>query len=384
MSVGKRVTGVLDAPEAAQEASRGRLCPTLLDRYVGGELVAAVGFGMAVFGALLVGNEFFYLGRLLMDRGVPTAALLELLAYRVPYVLFFCLPMATLLGTILAYGRLRETRELEAMQTGGVSLARIALPAVVLGALASFVTFWVGEVLVPLSARHYVEALPRLTASATRSTVRHGILFRERTPEGSVFVVAADRLDVDAATLEGVTVQEQRDGRVVRVVEAQRARWTREGWWFERGRMVSVEDGAVLSEFQRMLLRIPRTPAEIAPPARSSGEMSTGEIRVEVERRRRSGEPTRGLEVDWHGKFALPAAALAFSVLGVGLAVARREAGKRGMGFGLAVVAILAYYVLITATTLLGQAGRLPPWLAAWLPDVLAACCGAWILWRHR
>jgi lipopolysaccharide export system permease protein len=170
----------------------------------------------------------------------------------------------------------------------------------------------------------------------------------------------------------------------VRVVEAQRARWTREGWWFERGRMVSVEDGAVLSEFQRMLLRIPRTPAEIAPPARSSGEMSTGEIRAEVERRRRAGEPTRGLEVDWHGKFALPAAALAFSVLGVGLAVARREAGKRGMGFGLAVVAILAYYVLITATTLLGQAGRLPPWLAAWLPDVLAACCGAWILWRHR
>jgi len=64
--------------------------------------------------------------------------------------------------------------------------------------------------------------------------------------------------------------------------------------------------------------------------------------------------------------------------------VARREAGKRGMGFGLAVVAILVYYVLITAATLLGQAGRLPPWLAAWLPDVLAAGCGAWILWRHR
>ncbi|MCS7235430.1 MAG: LptF/LptG family permease [Armatimonadota bacterium] len=361
-----------------------RAWPTLLDRYVGGELAAAVGFGLAVFGALLVGNEFFYLGRLLLDRGIPTGALLELLAYRTPYVLFFCVPMATLLGTILAYGRLRETRELEAMQTGGVSLGRIALPAVALGAVASVVTFWVGEVLVPLAAQRYVEALPRVGASALRTSVRHGVLFRERTPDGAVLVVAADRLDLDAGTLEGVTVQEQRGGRVVRVVEAQRARWTQEGWWFERGRMVSVEEGAVLSEFERMLLRIPRTPAEIAPPARSSGEMSTWEIRAELERRRRSGEPTRGLEVDWHGKFALPGSALAFAVLGVGLAVARKEAGRRGMGFGLAVVAILAYYVLITATTLLGQAGRLPPWLAAWLPDLSAAGCGVWILWRHR
>lgn len=374
----------VDVTAAAHGVTRARPWPTLLDRYVGGELAGAVGFGLAVFGALLVGNEFFYLGRLLMDRGVPAAALLELLAYRTPYVLFFCLPMATLLGTILAYGRLREGRELEAMQTGGVSLARIALPAVVLGAVVSAVTFWVGEVLVPAAAQRYIDALPRLGASVARAAVRHGILFRERTPDGGVFVVAADRLDVDAGTLEGVTVQEQRDGRVVRVVEAQRARWTHEGWSFERGRMVSVEDGAVLTEFRQMLLRIPRAPAEIAPPARSSGEMSTREIRAELERRRRSGEPTRGLEVDWHGKFALPAAALAFSVLGVGLAVARREAGRRGMGFGLAVVAILAYYVLITATTLLGQAGRLPPWLAAWLPNLLAGGAGVWILWRHR
>lgn len=374
----------LPAAVTAGLSTRWTVRPTLLDRYVGGELVAAVGFGLAVFGALLVGNEFFYLGRLLMDRGVPAAALLELLAYRTPYVLFFCVPMATLLGTILAYGRLREARELEAMQTGGVSLWRISLPAVVVGVVAAGVTFWVGDALVPWAAQRYVEALPRVGASALRASVRHGILFRERTPDGAVLVVAADRLDLDAGTLEGVTVQEQRGGRVVRLVEAERARWTQQGWWFERGRMVSVEEGAVLSEFQRMLLRIPRTPSEIAPPARSSGELSTAEIRAELDRRRRAGEPTRGLEVDYHGKFALPAAAVSFSVLGVALAVARREAGRRGMGFGLAVVAILAYYVLLTATTLLGQAGHLPPWLAAWLPDLLAAGCGAWILWRHR
>ncbi len=374
----------LVAPATAPGVAGARVWPTLLDRYLGTEVLGAVGFGLVVFGALLVGNEFFYLGRLLADRGVPPGVLLELLAYRTPYVLFFCVPMATLLGTILAYGRLREGRELEALQTGGVSLVRIALPAVVVGVAATVVTFWVGELLVPLAAQRYVDVLPRVTASAVRSSVRHGVLFRERTPAGPVLVVSADRLDVDAGVLEGVTVQEQRDGRVVRVVEAARARWTEGGWWFEQGRMVSVEEGAVLTEFQRMLLRIPRTPAEIAPPVRSSAEMSSREIRAEVERRRRSGEPTRGLEVDWHGKFALPAAAVAFSLLGVGLAVARREAGRRGMGFGLAVVAILTYYVLITTTTLLGQTGYLPPWLAAWSPDLLCAGCGAWVLWRHR
>ena len=376
--------GPLEAVVTAPGAARPRAWPTLLDRYLTGELASAVGFGLAVFGALLVGNEFFYLGRLLMDRGVPAGVLLELLVYRAPYALFFCVPMAVLLGTILAYGRLREGRELEAMQTSGVSLLRIALPAVVVGAAGALTAFWVGEVLVPWAAQRYVDALPRLGEAAVRSTVRHGLLFRERTPEGSVLVVTADRLDVEAGALEGVVVQEQRDGRGGRVVEAQQARWTPQGWWFERGRMVSVEEGAVLTEFQRMVLRIPRTPAEMAPPVRNAGEMSTAEIRAELERHRRSGESTRALEVDYQGKFALPAAALAFSVLGVGLAVARGEAGRRGIGFGLAVVAIVAYYVLITATTLLGQAGHLPPWLAAWSPDLLAAACGVWILWRHR
>jgi len=374
----------LSAPAAARLASRPWPAPSLLDRYLGGELLAALGFGVAVFGALLVGNEFFYLGRTLLDRGVPAGAFLELLLYRVPYVLFFCLPMATLLGTILAYGRLREARELEAMQTGGVGLGRIAAPAVVLGLLVSLVTFWVGEGLVPLAATRYLDVLPRVGVAAVRAAVRHGILFRERTPDGAVLVVTAERLDLDAATLEGVTVQEQRAGRVVRLVEAERARWTQEGWWFERGRMVAVEDGAVLSEFQRMRLRIPRPPEEIAPPTRTSGEMSTAEIRAEIARRQRAGEPARALELDWHGKFALPAAAVAFAVLGVGLAVLRQDAGRRGLGFGLAVLAILAYYVLLTTSTLLGQAGHLPPALSAWIPNAVAAGCGAWILWRHR
>ncbi len=377
-------SGPLSAPAAARLASRPWPALSLLDRYLGAELVAALGFGVAVFGALLVGNEFFYLGRTLLDRGVPAWAFLELLLYRVPYVLYFCLPMATLLGTILAYGRLREARELEAMQTGGVGLTRIAAPAVAVGLLVSLGTFWVGEVLVPLAATRYLDVLPRVGVAAARSVVRHGILFRERTPDGALLVVAAERLDLDAATLEGVTVQEQREGRVVRVVEAQRARWTEEGWWFERGRMVAVADGAVLSEFQRMRLRIPRTPQEIAPPVRTSGEMSSGEIRAEIERRRRAGEPTRSLEVDWHGKFALPAAAAAFAVLGVGLAVLRQDAGRRGLGFGLAVLSILAYYVLLTTSTLLGQAGHLPAAVSAWIPNAAAAGFGTWVLWRHR
>ena len=74
----------LSAPAAARLASRPWPAPSLLDRYLGGELLAALGFGVAVFGALLVGNEFFYLGRTLLDRGVPAGAFLELLLYRVP------------------------------------------------------------------------------------------------------------------------------------------------------------------------------------------------------------------------------------------------------------------------------------------------------------
>jgi lipopolysaccharide export system permease protein len=148
--------------------------------------------------------------------------------------------------------------------------------------------------------------------------------------------------------------------------------------------MIVVQDGAVVSNFQTLRLRLQREPREVAPPIRTPAEMSTAEVRREIARLERDGQPTRSLHVDLHGKFALPAASLAFVVLGIPLALIPRQAGRRGISFGLTVVALLGYYALLTGSTVMGQAGQLPPVVAAWLPNAVIVGIGIWLLRRRR
>jgi lipopolysaccharide export system permease protein len=357
---------------------------TLLDRYVAGELMVAVAFGVAVFGLLLVANHFFYLARVVVQYNFPASQLLPLIVYKMPALLSFSMPMAMLLGTILSLGRLSEGREIEAMQTSGIGLHRIATPAAVLAVAVSAATFAVNEIVVPASEIRYREAWARFASEPLNWGQRWNVLFRDHAADGSEVVVTAKVLDVEEGTLRNVTVQQHIAERLSRVIEAERARWDHDGWLFERGRMIVVGEGAVVSNFQTLRLRLQRDPQEVAPPIRTPAEMSTAEVRREITRLERDGQPTRSLQVDMHGKFALSAASVAFVILGIPLALIPHRAGRRGISFGLTVVALLGYYALLTGSTVMGQAGQLPPVIAAWLPNVVTVGIGIWLLRRRR
>jgi lipopolysaccharide export system permease protein len=356
---------------------------TLLDRYVGQEVLAAFFFGTGVFTVLLVANHFFFVTRAAVEYGFPMLELLRLVAYRIPALVSFALPMAMLLGTVLGYGRLAEGREIEAMQTSGIPLERIALPSLVLAAGVCGATFLLNEVVVPSTEMRYRMAWGEATRRPLVPEVRWNVLFRDRAQDGSEVVVSARKLDLSRGTLEGVTVQQHENGRLVRLIEAARAVWGPSGWTFHQGRVVLLGEGAVLSAFEELHLRLARAPQEVAPPLRTALEMSTEELRREIARLRRDGQPTRSLEVDLAWKYALLGTSFAFALLGFPLALLQPRAG-RGIAFGLVVLVLVAYYALATASALLGQAGYLPPHGAAWIPNVTAASLGvAWIRYRR-
>ncbi|MDR5709960.1 MAG: LptF/LptG family permease [Armatimonadota bacterium] len=356
----------------------------LLDRYVGREVLSAVLFGVGVFTTLLVANHFFFVTRSAVQYGFSLGAFAQLVAYRIPALTGFALPMAMLFGTVLGYSRLAEGREIEAMQTGGIPPERILLPGLVVAALVSAASYGLGEGVVPWAELQYRRAWGRAVGSPLIPEVRWNVLFRDRTQDGSEVVVSAHKLDLSSGVLERVTVQQHRDGRLVRVVEAERATWGPEGWTFHRGRMVVLEDdGVLLSGFEALRLRLARSPQEVAPPERTVLEMSIREIRQELRRLRREGQPTRPLEADLAGKYALVGAPFAFALLGFPLGLVYPRGG-RGIAFGLVVLVLIGYYLLTTASTLLAQAGYLPPTIAAWLPNLMTAGGGAVLLWRRR
>lgn len=118
---------------------------TRLSRYVTAELVPPFLAGTLLFTAILSFGYFFISSQWL--AGVPVGLVLRWIGYQLPDTLVKVLPMAIVLMTVVAFGRMSTERELVAVQSGGLSLARVARPALVVGALvtllSAFLSLWV-------------------------------------------------------------------------------------------------------------------------------------------------------------------------------------------------------------------------------------------------
>src|SRR5262249_25068213 len=71
-----------------------------------------------------------------------------------------------------------------------------------------------------------------------------------------------------------------------------------------------------------------------------------------------------------HKKFALPAACLAFGLLGLPLGIVNRRGG-RAAGFAVSVAIVVGYYVLFATGEARAIDGRTSAFLAMWMPNFI-------------
>ncbi len=350
----------------------------LLDRYLWRQVRDLFLFGVAVFTVLLLINHLFLLARLVLQQGAAFSIALELLVYRLPYFLAFSFPMGILVAVLMTVGRLSDAQEITAMRTGGISLARIAASVAAAGILVSFLTLGFNEWLVPGAEERYRQALTRATAEPTQPVQEH-LLFREQQ-DGLESVYFARRFLPTSGVMEGIVVDQFEGGRLQRVIEAAQARYVGAEWVFLDGTLyLFTGPTTVATRFDQLRLALRRTPTELALPRRQPSEMTIRELRAYIRVLRRGGENAARYVVEVQSKFAIPASAALFALLAVPLGLRPHRSGP-SIGLGLTILVLVAYYIMISITFTLGQAGQLHPVLAAWLPDAVLAMAGLYLL----
>jgi lipopolysaccharide export system permease protein len=368
----------------------------LLDRWLLGELIAPLLFGIAAFTAVSLSvGVVFELVRRVAESGLPVWIALQVLGYRLPSFLVLSFPMATLMATLLAYSRLSSGSELTALRSIGVSTRRMVAPALAMALVMSALTFVFNDQIVPKANREATISFERGLGRAVTASNGEHVLYptygQIQQPDGSVEKGLSQLFYAHKfydGEMRDVTVLDFSRTGQRQMLQANRARWNnREGMWeFLDGRITSVEIGSsaltTSARFDRYLYPMSRNPIRIAELPTDASVMTVGEARRAERLLREAGNQleSRRLRVRIQEKFAFPAICLVFGLIGSSLGVRPHVRTSRSQGFGISVLLIFGYYLMSFIFSSLGIKGALLPIGAAWLPVLIGLGGGLWLL----
>lgn len=360
-----------------------------LTRYILRELVPPTLIGFSFYTFIILMNQLFNFAELIIKRSLHFSVVLELLALTLPHIIVLTIPMALLVGILIAIGRLSADSEVIAMQAAGLSPGDIYRPVLYFSIAAFLLNFGLMTWALPWGNSRLQARRVELLTSAAETQIKPRVFFDQFENR----VVYINDIDSSSGLWKGVFIADaiDPDQQTVIVAEAGRLSVTekRQVWLELQGSTTHVATNSKPDRYelgrnasQRLLLDDPQRDAVQAQPlAKSLKELSIRELLQKLREARASGDPldARFIRVEIQTRFAIPFACIAFGIIGLPLGVTNRRGGKSS-GFSLSIAIILIYYILLNNGQDLARSGKVPVAVGMWLPNLVLLAGGLWLM----
>lgn len=350
----------------------------ILSKYILKEFLSNLILGLVIFTFVLLLDHLFELVDLLLNKGVGVWLTLQLLGLLLPSSLTLTFPMACLLAALLTYGRLSESNEIIAVRASGLAAwSYIRTPLLASAVVAAF--------LIPFNTTWAPHAHSKFRSLYLQVLQRNPLVrIEEKTfVEIGDYHLYAEKKDKRSRKMTGITIYKTpTDGAPLRI-------FSEHGYASvdpERGATFHLEDGRIeeidpakpnqwfYTHFKTYVLTIPFKSQE-QTSTKSLEEMDNREIQGQINQLRAKGLPSPLFDCQKHLRWALAITPFLFVALGIPLAI-RVQRGGRSIGFGISIVIVIVYYVLLMGGTGVGQRGVWPAWIAVWIANVIVATLG--------
>ncbi len=349
---------------------------SLLNKLILGACAGPFMFGILIFVLIFVaGDLLFQAARLIIEQGVSLGIVLRLFFYRLPEVIVMTIPMSSLLSTLLGMSTLNGGSEIIALKSLGIPFTRILRPVFFASVMISIIGFGLNETVVPFGAIAADRLMKFEIMKNQASMVQEKVFLRDEENGKLKRVLYIDELDPEKGILSGIMMHEfDDDGRLSHTLNARRGIWLNSQWWIEDGRMYDVDgEGEIrlLLRFERQRLALRLSPEQLQRSTRRPGDMSAHELWSYIRQGEAIDSQLAQLWVMFHLKTAVPWACVIMAVLGASFGASRRGRSGGGVGFGISVVIVFAYYVVMSLCRAFGEAGAIPPIIAGWGPNAV-------------
>jgi lipopolysaccharide export system permease protein len=306
----------------------------------------------------------------LLNAGISLGEFGKLILLMLPVFLMVILPIATLLGALLAAMRLARDNEMVALFACGVSTARLARPFVIFAIACWIVSLATATLVVPAAKTASRSFLKEITEAVFLRGLPEKVFFSPH--KGLTFYI--DRTDDSGRELHGVYIRDTRLKNMPYQILA------REGHLavkpdrssivlkLSHGTMTSQgsDKGVVdLLDFNSYALSL-STP--VAKHGKKRGEMGLSELYRRGHETEDDPEYALSCLVELHKRLAIPTGTLIFGVIALPLGVFLGRTGLAG-GIAAGLAGFIIYYMTIIFASNMAEQGLIPPSISLWLPN---------------
>ncbi|GAB1352958.1 MAG TPA: LptF/LptG family permease [Candidatus Rifleibacterium sp.] len=355
----------------------------ILDRYIFTQLIGPFLFGFFLFVTIIAIDPLMSTLQSIVNENIPMSVMGRWFLNRLPQDMIFTFPMSVLLANLLVFGRMSKDSETTALRAGGTNFFRILLPVVIFALMVTLFSFVFNELVVP-------------TANQQARNIRRTEIMRLVEPEASENSVMrtsdgafayARKVFEKRGLMEKVLLEYYDDkGVLEKRISAATAEWDGSAWVLKSviEQSYSEADGlaAPATRPELRMATIEESPEDFARQSKKPNEMSYSELKGRIEAYERTQfMDTTEMRVGLAMKTSLPFASFFFAIIGASFGLTNNRSGAF-IGFGVSILIIFIYYVMMSLFTALGKSGFLPPLLAAWAQNIIFAFVGFYIVKR--
>lgn len=361
----------------------------ILDRYIFREITLFFLISLSIFTGILVIARMLKLTSLVINRGVGVMEVLTIFISIVPTFLEVALPISTLLGVMLALGRLSADSEIVVIRGSGISLMALVRPVLYFAVVACAVNFLVSALFRPIGYEALDASLFKIASSRSTAGLNAGTF-----NDLGTLTLYAEEIDNKYGALKKVLIDDRRNPQDRQVIIAKSGTIISDPvdetikFLLRDGSLHSkAENGGYnFTDFQHNVIVF--KPMELSSEKPRHGkrpqEMQLAELRAEHEQllpiveaaSEKDKEQIRdyyAIESEIVRKYSMPLACVVLALLALPLGI-QPARSHNSLGATLSVLigmsVVVLYYILLSLALTFAQDGTIPAAIGLWLPNI--------------
>lgn len=421
----------------------------ILNRYILREHLAPFCFAFLTITFLLIIDYVPRIVDHVIDKNLSIWVVLELIGLNLAWMLALSVPMAVLVATLMAFGRLSADFEIVAIKASGINLLRVLVPLLLMGTLLTVAMVQFNDKVLP-DLNQRARLLWGDIASMRPTLIFRSGMFITDVPG---YVILIDKIDHTTSRIEGVRITETKNPNQPRIIVARRgklsmiANGTATEFQLEDGELHSLDltepNNYRKVQFAEQVFVVAGTGSELARSEsdyRSDREMPIAKLQEQVDQAGTSMQPSRDairdyllrkftyllsdsfafnvpdiataadaeaavksdaeimvrhlassvsqietqseirnkFQIEIYKKYSIPAASLAFILVGAPLGMLTRRGGM-GIAITISIGIFILYWAFLIGGEDIADRGLVEPFWAMWSANILLGLIGLYL-----